>query len=185
MRSWRRSRRSGRSSPDGRPRRPLPAAHHRAQPQSAEFQEARPTPHAPAEGSNPLCGDQIRLEVELDGDRIADIGFQGSGCAISQAAASLMTGAVLGKTRPEAEALFQEVHTMLTSPPDAAGGHGPAREAGRAGRRAALPGAGEVRQSLLAHAACGAAGGGGARHDRVAYPPLKPGVAESVLQRGL
>lgn len=78
-----------------------------------------PRPSRSAEGSNPLCGDQIRLEVELDGDRIADIGFQGSGCAISQAAASLMTGAVLGKTRSEAEAVFQQVHTMLTSPPDA------------------------------------------------------------------
>lgn len=74
-------------------------------------------PTSRAEGANPLCGDQIRLEVELDGDRIADIGFQGSGCAISQASASLLTGAVLGKTKAEAEALFQEVHTMLTSAP--------------------------------------------------------------------
>ena len=48
---------------------------------------AHPTSHA--DGANPLCGDEIRLEVELDGDRIADIGFQGSGCAISQASASL------------------------------------------------------------------------------------------------
>ena len=70
-----------------------------------------------AAGTNPLCGDDIRLEVRLDGDRITDIGFQGSGCAISQASASLLTGAVLGKTKPEAEALFREVHTMLTSAP--------------------------------------------------------------------
>ena len=74
-------------------------------------------PTRDAEGANPLCGDQIRLEVELDGDRIADIGFQGSGCAISQASASLLTGAVLGKTTAEAQALFSAVHTMLTSPP--------------------------------------------------------------------
>lgn len=78
-------------------------------------QLAHPTRRA--EGANPLCGDQISLEVELDGDRIADVGFQGSGCAISQASASLLTGAVLGKTKAEAEALFHEVHTMLTAGP--------------------------------------------------------------------
>ncbi len=93
-----------------------------------------PHPSRAAEGSNPLCGDQIRLEVTLDGDRITDIGFQGSGCAISQAAASLLTGAVLGKTRPEAEALFQEVHTMLTSPP------GDPVDTARLGKLAALAG---------------------------------------------
>jgi nitrogen fixation protein NifU and related proteins len=78
-----------------------------------------PHPTNAADGSNPLCGDQIRVELQLDGDRIADIGFQGSGCAISQASASLLTGAVLGKTKAEAEALFREVHTMLTSATDA------------------------------------------------------------------
>lgn len=72
-----------------------------------------------AEGSNPLCGDRISLEVALEGDRIADVGFQGSGCAISQASASLLTGAVQGKSTADAEALFQEVHTMLTSAPGA------------------------------------------------------------------
>ena len=76
-------------------------------------------PTQDAEGANPLCGDQIKLEVELEGERIKDIGFQGSGCAISQASASLLTGAVQGKTREEAQALFREVHTMLTSPPGA------------------------------------------------------------------
>jgi len=74
-------------------------------------------PTREAEGANPLCGDQIKLEVELAGDRIADIGFQGSGCAISQASASLLTGAVQGKTTAEAQALFKAVHTMLTTPP--------------------------------------------------------------------
>ena len=76
---------------------------------------ARPT--GEAEGANPLCGDQITLEVAISGDRIADIGFQGSGCAISQASASLLTGAVSGKTKAEAEALFREVHAMLTAAP--------------------------------------------------------------------
>lgn len=73
------------------------------------------TPNRRAEGDNPLCGDKITLEVQLDGDVITDIGFQGSGCAISKASASLMTSAVQGKTAPEAESLFRRVHEMLTS----------------------------------------------------------------------
>jgi len=76
-------------------------------------------PNRRAEGDNPLCGDKITLEVQVDGDVITDIGFQGSGCAISQASASLMTSAVQGKTKPEAEALFRRVHEMLTSAPSA------------------------------------------------------------------
>jgi nitrogen fixation NifU-like protein len=87
-----------------------------------------------AEGANPLCGDQITLELALDGDRIADIGFQGSGCAISQASASLLTGAVLGKTVGEAEALFRDVHAMLTASPEAP------VDAARLGKLAALGG---------------------------------------------
>ena len=93
-----------------------------------------PHPTNAADGSNPLCGDQIRLEVRLEGDRIADIGFQGSGCAISQASASLLTGAVLGKSVPEAEALFRDVHALLTSAPDAP------VDAGKLGKLAALSG---------------------------------------------
>jgi len=98
-------------------------------------QLAHPTRRA--EGSNPLCGDQISLEVELQGDRIADVGFQGSGCAISQASASLMTGAVQGKTEAEAEALFQVVHAMLTAAP------GVSVDSAKLGKLAALSG---VRQ---------------------------------------
>lgn len=69
-------------------------------------------------GHNPLCGDRLSLFVKLDGDRIADIGFQGSGCAISKASASLMTEIVKGKTLDEAEALFGRFHDLLTGPPD-------------------------------------------------------------------
>ena len=58
------------------------------------------------EGRNPLCGDEVTLWVRLDGDVIADVSFLGSGCAISKASASLMTAAVKGKTRADAEALF-------------------------------------------------------------------------------
>ena len=65
------------------------------------------------EGYNPLCGDQIMLYLEMDGEVIKDIGFQGQGCAISKASASMMTQAVKGKTKQEAEALFDEFHRMV------------------------------------------------------------------------
>jgi nitrogen fixation NifU-like protein len=77
-----------------------------------------PAPTRSAAGHNPLCGDQITLQVVLDGDRIADIAFQGGGCAISQASASLMTSAVKGKTTADAEALFRAFHGMVTARPD-------------------------------------------------------------------
>jgi nitrogen fixation NifU-like protein len=70
-----------------------------------------------AEGLNPLCGDQITLYVKLAGDVIEDIGFEGTGCAISKASASLMTTALKKKTKAETEALFERVHSMLTEGP--------------------------------------------------------------------
>lgn len=72
------------------------------------------TANRKAEGYNPLCGDQLTVYMELDGDRVKDVSFEGSGCAISKAAASMMTQAVKGKTRDEAETLFQEFHRMVT-----------------------------------------------------------------------
>ena len=72
---------------------------------------------ATVEGDNPLCGDKISLTLRREGDVIADIGFvtpMGRGCAISKASASLMTGAVKGKTVAEAESLFQAFHAMIT-----------------------------------------------------------------------
>jgi nitrogen fixation NifU-like protein len=76
----------------------------------------RPMPGAnrAAEGYNPLCGDQLKVWVRLDGDRIADVSFQGSGCAISKASASLMTTVVKGKTRDEAAKIFASFHRMIT-----------------------------------------------------------------------
>ncbi|HEY4216782.1 MAG TPA: SUF system NifU family Fe-S cluster assembly protein [Gemmatimonadaceae bacterium] len=65
-------------------------------------------------GNNPLCGDKLVLWVKFDGDRVSDISFKGEGCAISKASASLMTAAVKGKTRDEAEALFERVHDLVT-----------------------------------------------------------------------
>ena len=72
-----------------------------------------------AEGFNPLCGDRVSVEVETDNDVIRDIAFQGSGCAISQASASLMTAAVQGKTASEAETLFHQFHDMVAGGPEA------------------------------------------------------------------
>ena len=69
-------------------------------------------------GNNPLCGDKMKLYVKIEGDRIADVAFQGSGCAISKASASLMTDAVMGKCLAEAEALYGKFHDLLTGPPD-------------------------------------------------------------------
>ena len=71
-----------------------------------------------AEGYNPLCGDQITVYLSVEDNVIKDISFQGSGCAISKASASLMTTSVKGKTQAEAEVLFDRVHTMLTGERD-------------------------------------------------------------------
>jgi len=71
-----------------------------------------------AEGFNPLCGDRLRVYVRLDhGGVIADVSFQGSGCAISKASASMMTESVKGKTIAEADALFDRFHRMITAAP--------------------------------------------------------------------
>jgi len=86
-----------------RNRGPLPSAKHRA------------------EGNNPLCGDQLRIYVDMEHDVIHDLRFEGTGCAISTASASLMSEAVKGKSRAEAAALFGAVHRMLTGTGDAAG----------------------------------------------------------------
>ena len=69
-----------------------------------------------ARGYNPLCGDKLTIYAKLDGDRISGLSFEGSGCAISKASASLLTEAVKGKTLQEAGALFARVHAMLTAP---------------------------------------------------------------------
>ncbi|MCC7186221.1 MAG: SUF system NifU family Fe-S cluster assembly protein [Acidobacteria bacterium] len=71
-----------------------------------------------ARGHNPLCGDKLTLSLKIDGDRIEKISFEGSGCAISKASASLMTDAVKGKTIDEATHLFDRFHQMVTTPID-------------------------------------------------------------------
>ena len=72
-----------------------------------------------AEGYNPLCGDQLNVYLDVEGDQVKDVAFEGSGCAISKASASMMTQAVKGKTKAEAEQLFNEFHRMVTGELDA------------------------------------------------------------------
>lgn len=74
-----------------------------------------PTANRVGSGNNPLCGDEITVYVKLEGDRIADLSFQGSGCAISQASASLMTVNLKGKTIQEAEAIAAGVMKLITT----------------------------------------------------------------------
>ncbi len=66
-----------------------------------------------AEGHNPLCGDQVTIYVRMENDVVKEISFQGSGCAISKASASLLTTALQGKTKAEVKALFEKVHDMV------------------------------------------------------------------------
>ena len=68
-----------------------------------------------AEGFNPLCGDHFTVYLELEGDAIRDVSFQGSGCAISKASASMMTQAVKGKSKAEASKLFHTFHKLVTT----------------------------------------------------------------------
>lgn len=72
------------------------------------------------EGFNPLCGDRLTLYIKSEGERLAELAFQGSGCAISKASASLMTSTLKGKTKAEAEKLFQIFHDVVTGKKDAA-----------------------------------------------------------------
>ncbi|CAN5707735.1 SUF system NifU family Fe-S cluster assembly protein [soil metagenome] len=81
------------------------------------FRTIEPASHH-ADGHNPLCGDRLSLYVQVNGDTIDDVAFQGSGCAISKASASLMTDAVKGQTLEVANDLFARFHSMVTTPPD-------------------------------------------------------------------
>ena len=78
-----------------------------------------------AVGNNPLCGDQLRLYIKLDGDRVEQIRFEGSGCAISTASASLMTEVVGGKTLEEVDVLYESFHELLTGDPSVVAEVGP------------------------------------------------------------
>jgi nitrogen fixation NifU-like protein len=71
-----------------------------------------------ANGHNPLCGDRVTVYLHVEGDVIEDVTFQGAGCSISTASASMMTDALRGKTIVEANALFERFHALVTSDPD-------------------------------------------------------------------
>lgn len=102
---------------------------------------------AHADGHNPLCGDRLSLYVNLDDDRIREAKFDGSGCAISVASASLLTEAVKGKTRSEAKALFEDMHTLLTR-------HDADVDAGKLGKLAALSGVREFPARVKCASLC-------------------------------
>jgi nitrogen fixation NifU-like protein len=74
---------------------------------------------ATLEGFNPLCGDRFTFSVKMEVERIVDVAFKGSGCAISKASASVMTALLKGKTRAEAEAMFEQFHELVTGKIDA------------------------------------------------------------------
>ena len=75
-------------------------------------------PSHTAEGYNPLCGDRLHVFLRLEEGVVADVAFQGSGCAISKASASLMTDAIKGRPVAEVRDLFERFHRMVTTPPD-------------------------------------------------------------------
>src|SRR4029450_11833681 len=81
------------------------------------FRKPENTNHS-AEGSTPLCGDKLTVYLDLESDLVKEVGFEGSGCAISKASASMMTQAVKGKSKEQAENLFQEFHSMFTGEPN-------------------------------------------------------------------
>lgn len=80
---------------------------------SPRNRRAMPEANYEADGHNPLCGDQVHVFLHVSDGRIDDVSFQGQGCAISTASASLMTEAVKGRTIEDAEALFQKFHQMV------------------------------------------------------------------------
>ena len=81
---------------------------------------AMPEANREAQGHNPLCGDQVTVRLRVEDGRIQDVAFQGMGCAISRASASLMTAAIKGRTPEEAAELFQQFHRLVTGHPEAA-----------------------------------------------------------------
>jgi nitrogen fixation NifU-like protein len=99
------------------------------------------------EGFNPLCGDKLTVYLKLDGDRISDVSFEGSGCAISVASASLMTETLKGKTVAQAEQLFEKMHALLTV-------EDPKRDLESLGKLAALSGVREYPSRVKCATLC-------------------------------
>ncbi len=93
-------------------------------------------PSQKSEGYNPLCGDKVTVYLQLEGGRVKDVSFQGSGCAISKASASLMTTAVKGRPVEEVRALFERFHQVVS-------GHGSTEDVKTLGTLAVLAGVAE------------------------------------------
>lgn len=102
---------------------------------------------AQADGHNPLCGDRLTVYANLDGDRISEVRFDGSGCAISVASASLLTEAVKGKRLAEVKELFEDVHALLTR-------HDAAVDPAKLGKLAALSGVREFPARVKCASLC-------------------------------
>ena len=102
---------------------------------------------AHADGYNPLCGDRLTVYVNLDGERISEAKFEGSGCAISVASASLLTEAVKGKSRTQVQELFDDVHALLTQ-------HDASVDPARLGKLAALSGVREFPARVKCASLC-------------------------------
>jgi len=111
------------------------------------FRQIEP-PRKDAEGFNPLCGDKLHVYISMNDDRIEDISFEGSGCAISVASASLMTETLKGKTEAEALDLFERMHGLLTGDNAAAG------DATELGKLAALSGVREYPTRVKCASLC-------------------------------
>ncbi len=122
---------------------------------------------AHAEGHNPLCGDRLTMYVNLDGERISEAKFEGSGCAISVASASLLTEAVKGKSRAQVQELFDEVHAATHAARRERRYRAP-RQARCTLRGPRVPGTRQVRQPVLAHSQRGARPRQRACHHRIA-----------------
>lgn len=97
-------------------------------------------PDATGEGVNPLCGDEVTVEVSFDGDTVADVSVHGQGCSISQASASMMSEAILGKSRREIAELSERFQTMMTAENDDESGVDPDRPGAALGDLEALQG---------------------------------------------
>ena len=97
-------------------------------------------PDRRAEGVNPLCGDEVTVELKLDGDTVSDVAVHGQGCSISQSSASMMSEAIKGKTRAEIAALAERFHAMMTAEDESAAGLDPARPGAVLGDLEALQG---------------------------------------------
>ncbi|HEX2152906.1 MAG TPA: SUF system NifU family Fe-S cluster assembly protein [Acidimicrobiia bacterium] len=98
------------------------------------------SPDARAEGVNPLCGDEVTVELSLDGDTVSDISVHGQGCSISQSSASMMSEAVKGKTLHEIGTLAERFHAMMTAEDESEAGLDPSRPGSVLGDLEALQG---------------------------------------------